>query len=265
MPGLFPGVALVVGAASGIGREIALSFAREGCPSITLADRDSHGLAESVRLIEELGLDHNPSILSVMVDVLKEEDIDRLIALTVEKSHRIDYAVNAAGILGNSRTSTLTSVHDFDLISNVNFRGCWLCSRAEISQMMKQEELETHDGRPGNRGSIVNISSQLGLVGRENSAVYCATKSAVISMTRADAVDCSKFNIRINTVCPGLVATPMLNGFDDKTLQRDISVAPLKRAGTPQEIADVVLFLVSTKATFVQGAAFVVDGGYTIT
>lgn len=95
-------------------------------------------------------------------------------------------------------------------------------------------------------------------------AVYCASKAAVIGMTRADAIDYSSSSIRVNCVCPGLVDTPMLDAFQEKVLERDIAVAPMNRMGTPQEIADVALFLASSKASFVQGAAFVVDGGYTI-
>lgn len=95
-------------------------------------------------------------------------------------------------------------------------------------------------------------------------AVYCAAKAAVIGMTRADAIDYSPSQIRVNCVCPGLVDTPMLETFEKHVLQRDIAVAPMNRMGTPQEIADVVLFLASSKASFIQGATFVVDGGYTI-
>jgi NAD(P)-dependent dehydrogenase (short-subunit alcohol dehydrogenase family) len=176
----------------------------------------------------------------------------------------------------------LTSSGHFDQINGVNYRGCWLCSRAEIEQMLKQDPLTTHDGRPGNRGSVVNISSQLGVVGREKScqykpllelsindshtmlcftffyttsssfrmhelmilliAVYCAAKAAVIGMTRADAIDYSPSQIRVNCVCPGLIDTPMLGTFEQKVLERDIAVAPMNRMGTPQEVADVVLF-----------------------
>ena len=95
-------------------------------------------------------------------------------------------------------------------------------------------------------------------------AVYCAAKAAVIGMTRADAIDYSPSQIRVNCVCPGLVDTPMLGTFEKKVLERDIAVTPMNRMGTPQEVADVVLFLASSKASFVQGATFVVDGGYTI-
>lgn len=163
--------------------------------------------------------------------MLKEEDIERMVTETVGKWGRVDYAVNAAGtditlvigwkagmltvigVLGNNARSTETSAAQFDIISNINYRGCWLSSRAELAQMVKQEPLPSHDGRPGERGSVVNIASQLGVVGRPNArqfykilyelgkvrrskeltglyiAAYCASKSAVIGMTRCDAID----------------------------------------------------------------------------
>jgi len=129
--------------------------------------------------------------------------------------------------------------------------------------MLKQDPLPTHDGRPGCRGSIVNIASQLGIVGRSAAAAYCASKAAVISMTRCDAIDYSKDDIRVNCVCPGVIDTPMTRPKMD-TLGPAIAMAPMNRPGTAQEVADCVLFLCSSKASFVQGSAMVVDGGYTI-
>ena len=101
-----------------------------------------------------------------LTDVLHEDQVDRLIEVAVKDYGRIDYVCNAAGVLSNNERSTETSSKDFDQINGVNYRGCWLASRAELAQMLKQDPLPTHDGRPGNRGSIVNIASQLGIVGR---------------------------------------------------------------------------------------------------
>lgn len=100
--------------------------------------------------------------------MLQEEAIEVMIKKTVEKWGRVDYAVNAAGVIGNNARSTSTTSSQFDLINSINYRGAWLCSRSELAQMLKQEPLPTHDGRPGDRGSIVNIASQLGIVGRPN-------------------------------------------------------------------------------------------------
>ncbi|EME79141.1 uncharacterized protein MYCFIDRAFT_57797 [Pseudocercospora fijiensis CIRAD86] len=260
---LFPGVALVTGAASGIGQATAISFAREGCRKIAIADRNAAGLAETSKLIEEAGSGEIVHIVSQTVDISQEAQVEDFIHRVVRDLGRIDYAANCAGILSNNQPSTGTSAADFDKINSVNYRGCWLSSRAEIKQMLGQEPLPSHDGRRGNRGSIVNIASQLGIVGRPAAPAYCASKAAVISMTQCDAIDYSKDNIRINCVCPGVIDTPMTRPQMD-VLGPAISIAPMNRAGTAQEISDAVLFLCSSKATFVQGSAMVVDGGYTI-
>ncbi|KXS98595.1 hypothetical protein AC578_4335 [Pseudocercospora eumusae] len=282
---LFPGVALVTGAASGIGQATAISFAREGCRKIAIADRNAAGLAETSKAIEEAASGEIVYIVSQTVDISQEAQVEGFVHRVVRDLGRIDYAANCAGILSSNQPSTETSYADFDKINSVNYRGCWLSSRAEIKQMLLQEPLQSHDGRPGNRGSIVNIASQLGLVGRpaarkekhpdpkipltitytnKNPAAYCASKAAVISLTQCDAIDYSKHNIRINCVCPGIIDTPMTRPQISSILAPAITIAPMNRPGTAQEIADAVLFLCSSKATFVQGSAMVVDGGYII-
>ncbi|CZR59050.1 related to dehydrogenase [Phialocephala subalpina] len=268
---LFPGVALVTGAASGIGRATAISFALEGCHQIAICDRNHEALLETEKYMREVST--HCDILVHQVDMLLDDQIESMVQAAVSKWGRIDYAVNAAalslteaGVIGNNDRSTNTSSQQFDLINGINYRGCWLSSRAELAQMLKQEPLPTHDGRPGSRGSIVNIASQLGIVSRPNASAYCASKAAVISMTKSDAIDYSKDNIRINCVCPGVIATPMTQGDPEfrAALVPAIAIAPMDRMGTPQEIADACLFLCSSKASFVQGHAMVVDGGYVI-
>ncbi|KAF4420087.1 3-oxoacyl-acyl-carrier protein reductase [Fusarium austroafricanum] len=258
---IFNGVALITGAASGIGRETALSFAREGCKRIVLVDRDVDKLKDTENTITELSQD--VQVIAVPTDISKEEDITHLYNTTIEKFGRIDYVVNAAGVLSNNKRSHESSVEEFDRINNVNYRGCWLSSRAAIQCMLKQDPLPTHDGRPGCRGSIVNIASQLGVVGRPAAPAYCGSKAAVISMTRCDAIDYSKDLIRVNAVCPGLIDTAMTRPQAD-VLNDAINIAPMQRMGTAQEVSDCVLFLASSKASFVQGSAMMVDGGYVI-
>ncbi|RMX70872.1 hypothetical protein D0869_16211 [Hortaea werneckii] len=202
---MFPGVALVTGAASGIGQATAVSFARESCSQIVIADRNVNGLNETHSRVQEAA--PNCSVLSVQTDVSDQESVQALINKAVETFGRLDYVCNSAGTLSNNERSHETSLEEFDRINNINYKGCWLCSRAEIQQILKQEPLPTHDGRPGNRGSVVNIASQLGIVGRPAartypsissltllakelkltfSAAYCGSKAAVISMTRCD-------------------------------------------------------------------------------
>lgn len=178
----------------GISQATAVSFAREGCRKIVLADRDSDGLERTKKLVTEVAAE--AQVLAQVTDVTKAEQLDQLIEAAVKQFGRIDYALNGAGIsclshpydaplislegvLSNNQKSVETSPEEFDRINSINYRGCWLSSRAEIKQMLKQEPLPTHDGRPGNRGSIVNIASQLGIVGRP--AARRSSRSQVLS------------------------------------------------------------------------------------
>ena len=168
--------------------------------------------------------------------------------------------------MGNNQISTETSLQDFDRINDVNYRGCWLSSRAELKAMLDQEPLPSHDPRrPPQRGSIVNIASQLGIVGRPAGTAYCASKAAVMAMTRGDAIDYAHKDIRVNCICPGVIDTPMTGSPErKKLLEPAVMIAPAKRMGQVAEIADCAIFLCSTKASFCQGSAMVVDGGYII-
>ncbi|KAK8861432.1 hypothetical protein IAR55_002251 [Kwoniella newhampshirensis] len=274
-----PGVALVTGAGgTGIGAAVARAFAQAGCTKLVITDFNVNTLAD---ITQSLQASHGPSltILSVPGDISSPPFIDDLFAQIQGTFGRLDYAVNCAGISGNNASSDLSSVEDFDRINGVNYRGVWMCSKKELEIMKKQDILEREGfgGVRKQRGSIVNIASQLGVVGRSDAPIYCASKSAVIGLTRCDAIDASPHLIRVNAVCPGIIRTamtdhslrpPLAEGEKDMQkpmeLTKEINIAPMGRMGTPEEIADVVLFLVSEKASFVQGAAWVADGGYTI-
>jgi len=149
---------------AGISQTTAISFAREGCLKIVLADCNATGLSKTKDLISSTA--PNAQVLIQVTDVTKGEQLDQLLEVAVAHFGRVDYAVNGAGVLSNNQKSHETSPEEFDRINSINYRGCWLSSRAEIKQMLTQEPLKTHDGRKGNRGSVVNIASQLGIVGR---------------------------------------------------------------------------------------------------
>ncbi|KAJ0104422.1 short-chain dehydrogenase reductase [Diaporthe amygdali] len=258
----FPGVAFITGAGgTGIGAAVARGFARSGCWRIAITDLNRKSLADTRDAI--LQIDPKAQIVSREGDIADEGFVNSFVRDVAKRFSRIDYAVSCAGILGQSLRSHETSTAAFDLITNVNYKGSWLASRAVLSHMLRQKPHEDH---PGQRGAIVNIASQLGVVARPAAAPYCASKAAIINMTRSDAIDYSQDGIRVNCVCPGVIATPMTTASEEliQRLRPAIDIAPMKRMGTPEEVANVVLFLCSSQASFVQGHALVVDGGYTI-
>ncbi|OOQ89773.1 oxidoreductase, short-chain dehydrogenase/reductase family [Penicillium brasilianum] len=261
---LFPGVAVVTGAGgTGIGAAVAKAFAAAGCERIAITDLNETTLEQTRNAVAVA----HPStrLLARSGNVADDQFADSFINEVVRYFGRVDYAVNCAGVLGQPLRSSETSLAEFDRLNNINYRGCWLSSRSQLRQMVRQDALPNHDSsRPPQRGAIVNVASQLGIVGRPSAPAYCASKSAVIGMTRADAIDYSEDGIRVNCVCPGVIETPMIM---EKTEVREAitpaaEMAPMKRMGKPQEVADAVLFLCSTQASFVQGHAMVVDGGY---
>ncbi|KAI8176286.1 hypothetical protein KHU50_002012 [Colletotrichum sp. SAR 10_65] len=160
---LFEGVAVVTGAASGIGRQVAVSFAREGCKRIALLDKDEEGLSETSRRCREANGDTRTFVIEI--DNRNEDDVSAGMEYVTEEWGRIDYAVNCAGMFGPKAPSHLLTTAEFDEITTTNYRGTWLCSKAELSQMIKQEPLKTHD------------------------AAYSASKAAILSLTKSDAVD----------------------------------------------------------------------------
>ncbi|KAJ4387861.1 hypothetical protein N0V93_008464 [Gnomoniopsis smithogilvyi] len=235
----FPGVVLITGAGgTGIGAAVARGFALAGCTRIAITDINSDTLASTAQSISQI----NPKaeVLDTVGSISDETFVEKLVNGTVEKFGRLDYVVNCAGVLGDALRSSDTPISLFDRINDVNYKGSWMVSRAALAQMVKQDVLPEH---PGQRGSIVNIASQLGLVGRPE----------------ADG-------IRVNCVCPGVIRTPMTTGTPEteERMKPAVDIAPMKRMGTPEEIANAVLFLSSSDASFVQGHALVVDGGYTI-
>ncbi|KAJ5689183.1 hypothetical protein N7462_003575 [Penicillium macrosclerotiorum] len=261
---LFPGVAVVTGAGgTGIGAAVARAFAVAGCEHIAITDLNECTLEHTRQVVANAH--PRTQLLVYPGNVAHDGFAQSFVEKIVESFGRIDYAVNCAGVLGRPLRSGETSLAEFDRVNNINYRGCWLSSRAQLKQMVSQSPLPSHDpARLPQRGAVVNVASQLGLVGRPDAPAYCASKSAVIGMTRADAIDYSKDGIRVNCVCPGVIETPMI--MDETEVREAImpaaEIAPLKRMGKPSEVADAILFLCSTKASFVQGHAMVVDGGY---
>jgi NAD(P)-dependent dehydrogenase (short-subunit alcohol dehydrogenase family) len=242
--------ALITGGASGIGRATAKLFAREGA-AVAIADLDEPGGEAVVQTIRDAG----GQAIHVLCNVSQAADCQRAVRLTVDELGGLDILFNNAGIIRRA-TVLETSEDEWDRVMAVNVKSVFLMSRYAIPVM------EEAGG-----GAIINTGSGWGLVGGANAASYCASKGAVVNMTRAMAIDHGRGNIRVNCLCPGDTDTGMLRdearqlGVPDTEFLAEAATRPLGRVGTPEDIAQAALYLVSDAASFVTGAVLVVDGG----
>ena len=246
-------VVLITGGSSGIGRSTGLLFAREGAQVVVAARRADEG-EQTIRMIREAGGD----ALFVRTDVSHAASVHTLVNTCVERYGRLDYAVNNAGIEGSITPLADYREDDWDAIIDINLKGVWLCMKAEIAQMQ-------HNGG----GAMVNISSIGGLIGFPRFGPYVATKHGIIGLTKTAALEYAADNIRVNVICPGLIDTPMADRFAEgmqaagmDAEQMVLSLTPLKRRGTPAEIAEAAVWLCSEAASYVTGHSMVVDGGF---
>ncbi len=247
-PRAYAPVALVTGGNSGIGRATALAWAREGA-RVVIAARRIRECEEVVEQIKRTG----GGALSVQTDVAKSTDVEALIKKTIETFGRLDWSCNNAGVEGTRVSITECTEEDWDRVVDINLKGVWLCMKHEILQMLKQ-----------GGGAIVNISSVNGFVGAAEFAPYTASKHGVIGLTKSAAKGYAKGGIRVNVICPGSIDTPMIERVDGGPVLPDswrISRTPMGRIGTPEEIAEAVVWLCSEKASYVTGHSMIVDGG----
>jgi NAD(P)-dependent dehydrogenase (short-subunit alcohol dehydrogenase family) len=248
MPSDSDGIALVTGAATGIGRATALAFAKAGC-DVAISDINDGALQAVSREIEDMG---RRSLVQV-ADMGKEEDIAALHQAVIEHFGRLDHACNNAGIEGEQAPTAESTLENFDRVINVNLRGVFLCMKAQLGIMAKQ-----------NSGSIVNMASVAGLVGFAGLPAYCASKGGVIQLTRAAALEYAEQGIRVNAVCPGAIKTDMIDritGQDPEVEAQFNALHPMNRMGTVEEIAHAVVWLCLPGASFITGHALPVDGG----
>ncbi|MCS2167461.1 glucose 1-dehydrogenase [Scandinavium manionii] len=243
-------VVLITGGTSGIGQVTALAFAREGANVVVLGRREVEG-KETVALIEKVG----GKGLFIQTDISDEEAIAFSVTRTIEVFGALHFAFNNAGIFLTPAPITETSADAIDRILTVNVRGTALCMKYQIPAIM------TSGG-----GGIVNTASFLGLRAFPGSAIYNASKSAVIGLTKSAAVEFASQGVRINAVCPGVIDTPMNEEMRAEESGRDFlnNLQPMKRTGNPEEIAGAVIYLCSPGAGFITGTTLSVDGGITI-
>jgi len=242
-------VALVTGGGSGIGRAICLLFAQEGA-KVVVADYAAQAGQETVNLITSA----QGEALFVQCDVTQTEQVEEMVRQTVQAYGELNIAVNNAGIEGNQGNVAAVNItqENWNRILEVNLTGVWLCMKPEISQMMR--------GRKG--GVIVNMASIAGVAAFPRAAAYASSKHGVIGLTKTVAAEFGPYGIRINAVCPGVISTPMVER--NKDMQQFINFLPLKRLGTPEDVAYATLFVASDESSYMTGHALVLDGGFTV-
>lgn len=239
--------AIVTGAGRGIGRAIALELAQQGA-NVVVSDINLKDIqAVCAEIIETGG-----TAIAVKCDVSKKSDIDTMMKRTIQTYKKLDILINNAGVVIMKPFLQMTE-KDWDFILDINLKGVFLCTSAATKKMMKQGS-----------GKIVSIASIAGKVGFDNTSAYCASKAAIINLTRELALELSPHNINVNAIAPGVIETPMTAGMlqDKKSKAGLMAGIPIGRVGQPEDIAKAAAYLVSEDASFVTGHTLVVDGGW---
>ncbi|MEN3376113.1 MAG: hypothetical protein V7604_1468, partial [Hyphomicrobiales bacterium] len=245
-------VALVTGAASGLGLATAKAFAQSGA-MVVLADWNEKAVRAAAGELSAKG----HKTLAISCDVADDAQVEAMVEQTVAHFGRLDAAYNNAGVQNILAETADATREDFDRVTAINLRGVWSCMKFELRQMRRQGS-----------GAIVNCSSIGGLIGGAGRGTYHAAKHGVLGLTTSAALEYAAQGIRINAVCPGLIHTPMSDQMmaagQADALNAMLKDVPVGRLGRPEEIADAVLWLCSSAASLVVGHALAVDGGYTI-
>ena len=252
MLGMLDGkTALISGGARGIGRATALLFAKEGA-RVAVADLNGDGAKETVAMINGAG----GQAVAITVEISKPAEVEAMVKRTVDAFGRLDCAFNNAGIAGyqvgsKGQKTAEWSEDAFDRMIAINLKGVWLAMRAELEVMVAQGS-----------GAIVNTGSIAGLVGLPTSSAYVAAKHGVIGLTKTAAIEYAPQKVRVNAVCPGYIETDMTQEVMARRGAQIMAMVPYRRMGTAQEIAEMVCWLCSDRASYVSGAAYNVDGGF---
>ena len=240
-------VAIITGAASGMGRATALRFVQEGA-QVVVADQNQSAAEETLRLIQDAG----GEALFTPVDVVNAAQVQRMVQTTLDHFGRLEVLVNAAAISSKGCLMDETSEDEWDRILGVNLKGTFLCCKYAIPAILRS-----------GGGAIVNVASMAAFIGPVGSVPYAVSKAGVVHFTTVAASHNTARGIRINCVSPGTIDTPMLRSdIDDaQSLERLVANHPLRRLATPEELANVVLFLASDEASWISGTTIIADGG----
>ena len=238
-------VAVITGAAQGIGRAIATTLAQQGA-NVVVADIQ---LEKAETTAKEITAETGQKVIAVHVDVVDSASVKAMIDRTIDEFERIDILVNNAGITRDTLIMRMKEA-DWDLVLNINLKGTFNCSKAVVRPMMKQ-----HYGR------IVNITSVSGLIGQVGQTNYSSSKAGIIGFTKALAREVGSRKITVNAVAPGLVKTALTIDLPEELKDMFIEMTPLGRYGEPEDIANAVAFLVSDEASYITGQVLSVDGG----
>lgn len=237
-------IAIITGAGSGIGRETALLFAREGA-KVVAADISEKGGTETIEEIKRAGGEG----FFFRLDVSRREQTDQMVKDTLGRYGRIDVLITNAGIVQDALLMKMTE-EQWDRVIDVNLKGAFNCIKAVAEVMINQ----------GN-GVIINASSIVGLFGNVGQANYASAKAGLIGLTKTLAKELGRKGVRVNAVAPGFIMTPMVRGVPEKILEIVKEKTPLRRLGEPRDIANAYLYLASDEAGFINGAVLPVDGG----
>ena len=240
-------IVIVTGSRRGIGKVIALRLAKAGA-NVVVSDINIDDCNKVVEEIKTIG----GNALAVKADISNPEEVKNVVKSTVKRFGKVDILVNNAGVY-MQKPFTDVAEQDFDKILDINLKGVFLCSKAVVPEMIKQ-----------GKGKIINITSIAGQVGFANSSAYCASKGAIINLTRELALELAQYKINVNAIGPGVIETAMTKDLlkDEATKETLLANIPLNRIGKPEDIANAALFLASDNADYITGITLFVDGGW---
>jgi len=244
-------VAIVTGGHSGIGKGIAEGLAEAGANLVICARRFEVCREVCSGIEGKFGV----KCLPIKCDVTKTDEVDNVVETTVKEFGKVDILVNSAGVGGSEKPVVKMSDEDWDMTVDIDLKGIFLCCRAAAREMIKRNE-----------GKIINVASAMGFIASRYMSNYCASKAGVIHFTKVLALELIRYNIQVNTLCPGYFLTPLNYEFfsteaGKKLIQNDI---PMQRLGDVEELKGIAIYLASPASSFTTGAAFLVDGGHTV-